>query len=268
MNVSGFIFPSLAMVGLMSAEEARGQSTQPEAELPRSTRVALGPQFGPSYPGSSAISLRPLIDVARAPAGEPFAFEAPDESFGFALFRSGGFSLGPSLGIEGKREAGDVGIELPETGFSFEVGGFVQQQIGESLRLRAEARQGVSGHEGFISILSVDYIFRDGLRQEFSLGPRLTITDDRYQDAYFSVRPEDALAAGLPAYDADGGLQAVGAAVAYIRQFTPRWGIYSYAKYDRLVADPADSPIVTRYGSRDQFSGGIALSYTFGAVMP
>lgn len=268
MNVNSLIFPALAMVGLVSAVEARGQSTEPEAESPRRTRVALGPQLVPSYPGSSGVSLRPLIDVARAPVGKPFAFEAADESFGFPLFRSGGFSLGPSLGFEGKREASDVGTQLPETGFSFEVGGFAQQQIGQRLRLRAEARQGVSGHEGFISILSADYFLRDGLRQEFSLGPRLTITDDRYQDAYFSVRPEDAAAAGLPAYDAEGGLQAVGAAAAYIRQLTPRWGIYSYAKYDRLVSDPADSPIVMRYGSRDQFSGGIALTYTFGALTP
>ncbi len=222
----------------------------------------------PSYPGSDRVSLRPLIDLSRAPAGEPFVFEAADESFGFTLFRSGGFSLGPSLGFEGKRDAGDVGTQLPETGFSLEVGGFVQQQIGERMRLRAEARQGVSGHKGFISVLSADYILRDGLRQEFSVGPRLTITSDRYQDAYFSVRPEDAVVAGLPAYDAEGGLQAVGAAAAFMRQLTPVWGIYSYAKYDRLVSDPANSPIVTGFGSRNQFSGGIALTYTFGVRKP
>lgn len=268
MNTSSLIFPALVTVALVSAAEARGQSTEPGAENPRRTRVAIGPQVVPSYPGSNRVSLRPLIDVARAPVGEPFAFEAADESFGFPLLTSGGFSLGPSLGFEGKREASDVGTQLPETGFSFEVGGFIQQQIGESLRLRGEARQGVSGHEGFISVLSADYVLRDGLRQEFSLGPRLTITDNRYQDAYFSVRPEDAAAAGLPAYDADGGLQAVGAAAAYIRQLTPRWGIYSYAKYDRLIGDPGDSPIVAGFGSRNQFSGGIALTYTFGAERP
>lgn len=247
---------------------AAGPACAQEVEEQRRTRVALGPQLVPDYPGAKGVNWRPLVDVSRAPAGEAFPFEAPDESFGFAVLRVGGFSLGPSLGIEGKRDAEDVGTQLLETGFSFEVGGFVQQQIGDSLRLRAEARQGVSGHEGFISVLSADYVARDGLVQEISFGPRLTITDGKYQDAYFSVRPEDAAAAGLPAYDAAGGLQAAGAAAAFIRQFTPRWGIYTYAKYDRLVGDPADSPIVTAYGSPDQFSGGIALTYTFGAVAP
>ena len=31
--------------------------------------------------------------------------------------------------------------------------------------------------------------------------------------------------------------------------------------YDRLIRDAADSPIVRQLGSRDQFSGGIALTY-------
>lgn len=255
----------LASFVLLAGTAAYGQEAT-EADGPsRRTRVALGPQLVPSYPGSDGVSLRPLIDVARAPAGEPFEFEAADESFGFPLVRSGGFSFGPSLGIEGKRDAGDIGAQLPETGFSFEIGAFAQQVFGDSFRLRAEGRQGVSGHEGFISQFSADYFLRDGLVQEFSFGPRVTITDGRYQDAYFSVSPADAVAAELPAYDAAGGVQAVGVAAAFIRQFTPRWGIYSYVKYDRLVGDPADSPIVTGYGSRNQFSGGLALTYTFGA---
>ena len=59
-------------------------------------------------------------------------------------------------------------------------------------------------------------------------------------------------------------ISAVGAAAGYIKQLTPRWGIYSYARYDRLVGDAAASPIVRRFGSRDQISGGLALTYTFG----
>jgi outer membrane protein len=49
-----------------------------------------------------------------------------------------------------------------------------------------------------------------------------------------------------------------------IRQINARWGIYSYAKYDRLVADPGRSPVVRAFGTRDQLSGGVAQSYTFG----
>ena len=51
--------------------------------------------------------------------------------------------------------------------------------------------------------------------------------------------------------------------IGYIQQLSERWGIYTYAEYDRLVDDAANSPVVTTYGSRDQYSGGIALTYTF-----
>lgn len=237
-------------------------AAQDKADEPRRTRVALGPQLVPSYPGSDKVVVRPLMDFSRAEAGKDFKFEAPDEAFGFTVLRSNNFTLGPSLGFEGKRSSSDAG-GLPQVDFTLELGGFGQLEVGDHLRFRAEARQGVSGHEGFISMLSADYVVRDGDRQLLSVGPRVTITDGNFQDAYFGVRPEHA-SPSLPAFDAKGGLQSVGAAVSFVRQLSPRWGIYSYAKYDRLIADPADSPVVAAFGSRDQLSGGVALTYTFG----
>ncbi|WP_336986874.1 MipA/OmpV family protein [Altererythrobacter aquiaggeris] len=241
-----------------------GASAQDQDRGEKRTRIAIGPQFVPSYPGSDKTSIRPLMDISRARDGEEFTFEAPDESFGFAIFRNDGLSIGPSLGLEGKRSSADVGGALPEVDFTFEVGGFVQYEAGENLRLRAEVRRGVNGHDGLIGVVGADFVARDGDNQVFSIGPRVTFSGENYQNAYFGVLPQDAGPSGLAAYDAGGGLQAVGATAGYIRQFTPRWGIMGYAKYDRLVGDPADSPVVSAFGSRDQFAGGIALSYTFG----
>lgn len=258
----------LATAGLSAAYlclsvVAWGQADGNEPTEAKRTRIALGPQLVPSFPGSDGVSIAPLFNFDRANVDEPFTFEAPDESFGFSLFRSGGFSIGPSVGFEGKREDAETGTLLPEVDFSVEIGGFVQQEFGDNFRARAEVRKGVTGHEGLISLLSADYILREGLVQEFAIGPRLTIADNSFQDAYFSVRPEDAAAAGLPVYNAGGGIQAVGATAGFTRQFGRHWGVYAYAKYDRLVGDAAESPIVRVYGSRDQYSGGVALTYTF-----
>ena len=77
------------------------------------------------------------------------------------------------------------------------------------------------------------------------------------------VTPAAAVTSGLPAYDPNGGIQAYGATATFLTQLSPRWGIYTYARYDRLVGEAADSPIVRQLGSRDQLSGGVALSYTF-----
>jgi outer membrane protein len=248
----------LAATALLTAGAAHAQE-EPQTR----TRVVLGPQLVPTYPGSDKVSLRPFVDVSRAKGDELFIFEAPDESFGFSLFQRDGFAAGPSLGFQGQRDADDVGRALPKVGFTFEAGAFAQYEFAQGLRIRGEVRKGFGGHKGWIGNAGVDYVMRDGDQWLFSLGPRITVTDNRYHDAYFSVAPRDVAASGLPAFNAGGGVQAAGLAAGYLRQLTPRWGISTYAKYDRLVGDAADSPITRSTGSRNQFSGGIAASYTF-----
>lgn len=254
--------PSLAaaLVLLPVAAQAQPEDTRP----PWRTRVALGPAVAPRYPGSDRVGFRPLIDLDRVRGDALFAFEAPDESFGPTLARFDGFTLGPSLNFEGKRRARDTDGRLDPVGFTVEAGAFVNYQLAPALRLRAEARHGIGGHKGLIGILGADYVARDRDEWLFSLGPRVTLANGRYHRAYFGVSDAESARSGLPAFRADGGLQAVGATAGAIVQFTPRWGAYGFAKYDRLVADPARSPEVRGFGSRDQISGGVALSYTFG----
>lgn len=208
-----------------------------------------------------------MVNIDRKRGDQPFDFEAPDESFGFSLINSGGLQIGPVANFEGKRTSKSVGTTLPTVKFTVEAGASASFDLGENFRLRAEARKGVNGHKGWIGLAGADFVLRDRDEWLFSIGPRVTWSNDRYQDAWFSVAPEDAPAAGLPAYDAGGGIQAYGATASFSTQISPRWGIYTYAKYDRLVGDAADSPIVRTYGSRDQFSGGLALMYTFGRGM-
>ena len=73
-----------------------------------------------------------------------------------------------------------------------------------------------------------------------------------------------AQATGLPALRAGGGVGAIGATAGALPQLSRHWGLYGYARYDRLVGDPLRSPPPRRFGARDQLSGGLALSYTFG----
>lgn len=231
---------------------------------PLRTRVMLGPQLVPSYPGSDSVSLRPFVDVSRARGDEIFEFEAPDESFGFPLLDTAGLEIGPALGIEGKRDSTDVGAPIHRVGFSFEVGGFIQAQLADALRVRVEARKGVTGHRGLIGVVSADYVARKDDDWLFSIGPRVTFADDRYQRAYFGVTSADQAASGLPAFDAKGGIQSAGAAAGSIHQLSRRWGVATFVRYDRLVGDAARSPVTRRFGSRNQFSLGLGLSYTFG----
>lgn len=231
---------------------------------PFRTRVTLGPQLVPGHPGSDKVSLRPFVDVSRARGNDEFEFEAPDESFGFPVLRTSGFAIGPALGFEGKRDADAAGAPIHQVGFSVEAGAFVQGWLGDALRVRIEGRKGLTGHRAWTGSVSADYVARQGDDWLFSIGPRVTLSDSKYHRAYFGITPADSAASGLAAYDPGGGVQAVGLTAGYMRQLSRRWGIATYARYDRLTGDAADSPVARTLGSPNQFSGGIALSYTFG----
>lgn len=259
--------PIASLACALAALFAAPAAAQDRDDRPRRVRVGLGPQIVPSYPGSDRVVVRPFIDVSRARGDDPFAFEAADESFGFSVLRRGGFSVGPALNFEGSRTARDVGAALPKVGASFEAGAFMQYQLRPDLRLRVEGRKGLTGHEGWVGSLGADYVARRGDEWLLALGPRLTVADGRFHRAYFGVGPEDAAASGLPAFRAKGGVQAVGATASLLRQLTRRWGLSSYARYDRLVADAARSPVTRSLGSRNQFSVGLAATYTFGRAV-
>jgi outer membrane protein len=250
----------LVLLGL--AVPAAAQEADAEGSGHR-TRVGLGAQVYPSYPGSDDFDIGPMVNVDRARDGEPFKFEAPDDSFGFSLIEAGTFTFGPVANFEGARTAEDVGANVPKVKFSVEAGGFAAVNLSDSFRLRGEVRKGITGHKGWIGTAGADYVMRDGDAWLFSVGPRVTWSNSRYQDAWFGVTPEASLASGLPVYNPGSGIQAYGATASLLFQLTPTIGVNTYAKYDRLVGDAARSPLVTNYGSRDQFSGGASLSYTF-----
>lgn len=226
-------------------------------------RIGLGGQIRPAYPGADEYDVRPLFDFDLARGTNPFPFEAPDDSFGIRLFSKGGFSVGPTLNIQGKRKESDVGAPVGKVSTTVEVGGFAEYQASESVRLRGEFRKGLGGHDGWVGLIGADRVWRDGDRYVFSIGPRVHVSDAKFQRAYFGVDSEAALASGLPMYRPKGGIYALGAASGLSYQFNPRFGLFGYARYERLIGDAAKSPIVRQYGSRDQLSGGIGLNYTF-----
>jgi outer membrane protein len=256
----------LAAAALPALLFATGAAAQDEAgtKEPRRLRVALGPELLPRYPGSEDLRVAPLIDVSMARGDTPFEFEAADESFAIPLINTGGFAVGPALNLEGSRRRNETDLPVDEVGITVEAGAFAEFWLGSSIRAHGEVRKGVNGHKGVVSNIMLDYVARDGDKWLFSLGPRVSLSDGRYQDAYFGVNPAAAARTGLAVYDADGGVHAVGASATTLYQFDRSWGVYGYAKYDRLVGDAGRSPIVRAIGSRNQLSGGVALTFTFG----
>ena len=227
-------------------------------------RAGLGAEIEPEWPGDDNSKLGPLFKFSIKRGDEPFGFSAPDDSFSPALLSKGGFSLGPALKIQGSRKESDVGAEVGRVPTTFEGGLFAEYMVGENFRLRAEGRKGFGGHEGLVGRIGADGVWRDGDNWLVSVGPRVLLGDGKYQRAYFGVDDEAALATGLPEYRPGGGIYGYGAVASAQTQLgRGPWGVYGYARYERLTGDAGDSPIISAFGSRNQFSAGIALTHTF-----
>jgi outer membrane protein len=226
-------------------------------------RVGLGGQMKPDFIGSDHEELSPLWDFDLARGTNPFPFEAPDDSFGIRLISKNGFSAGPAANIEFSRKDKNVGAPVGKVDTTIEVGAFAEYRPGDTFRIRADLRKGIGGHDGLVGSIGADRIWRDGDRYVFSIGPRVLFSDAKHQRAYFGVDSAAALASGLPAYRPSGGIYALAAASGLSYQFNSRFGMFGYARYERLVGDAAKSPIIRELGSRNQLSGGIGLSYTF-----
>ena len=226
-------------------------------------RPGLGAQVRPEFPGADSSEWLPYVSFSVAKDDKPFGFGAPDDSLGVKLFSSGDFSAGPVVAIEGSRKESDVGAPVGKVPRTFEVGAFVQHDLSPSFRLRGEARKGIGGHEGLIGSVGADHVWRDGDNYAISLGPRLLFSDARYQRAYFGVSEEAAIASGLEPHRPGGGLHAVAATSGMQYSLGGGWGLFGYARYERLIGDARKSPIVREFGSPNQFSAGLGVNRTF-----
>lgn len=238
--------------------------------------VGGGTMFAPTYVGDDdyQLSLLPNIQIRY---GDRF-FASVQDGLGYNLINEQNWRAGPIARIAFPRQedgdqpfaiAGDNStdlIGLGDVSATAELGGFVEYRTGP-VSTRLEARQGVNGHEGFVSDISVNYggrSFALGPPIIYSFGPRLRLVGDNFQSAYFGVDAAQSAASGLPQFDAGGGLHSYGVGGAVILPITRDNSASAVfvAGYDRLAGDAADAPLVVQRGARDQLMVGVFFSFS------
>ena len=236
-------------------------------EAPAGWTVSIGPgaAYVPTFPGSDEMEIRfwPLIDVRRT--GTEAEFETPDDSFGFGIVGNRSFRAGPSLNIQSGRQEEDAIVGIGDVGTTIEGGVFAETFLADNFRLRADVRKGFGGHKGVVADIGADAIVgRTSDRFHASIGPRLRFANGRYVRAFYGVNPHQSALTSLPVYDAGGGLHSAGALAFASYQLNSRLAVEAYARYDRLLGDAKDSPLVlSEVGSRNQYEAGLGLSYSF-----
>jgi outer membrane protein len=227
-------------------------------------------QLTPDFEGAKRSSLSPVPIFSIRRAGSSERFRGPRDGADFGFFDFGGFRLGPVVKYQTARSAGgDTALRgIGGVKYAIEVGAFAEYFPVDWLRARVELRHGFVGHEGIVADFSADVILPVLERFTLSGGPRFTLENTKATAPYFSINPLQALASGLPVFEARGGAHSVGAGAQLRYQLDPQWEVHSYVEYERLLGDAAKSPLVARRGSRNQVTVGIGASYSFDVRVP
>ncbi len=222
-------------------------------------------RYKPAFEGAnhSLFSPIPIFSIRRA--GSVDQFRSPRDNASIALIDFGDLRAGPAGKFVSSRKASSYSElnGLGDVKAAFELGGFIEYFPVDWFRMRNETRGGFGGHQGVVSDFSADFIVPVTRAITVSAGPRFTWESTKAVSPYFNIDAVQAMATGLPAFEAKGGAHTAGAGVQVKYRINPQWEVHSYVEYDRLLGDAAKSPLVAARGSVNQTTVGIGASYSF-----
>lgn len=247
---------------LHAAEDADAAAVAAASGVPSAVGAAregwrgqwgLGVIANPKFVGGDEYNITPIpyLDFrylddkgtryfANVPQGlGGFLYRKRDRQAG--TFINVGLALAPGFNVR------DDSIEgLDEIGISTEARMYLEAG-GRRWVAAANIAQDVgSGHEGAYIDMSLQLRGRLGNGSGFyAVGPILRMGDDTYKGSFFGVTEQESVATGLPAYNADGGVERVGlGGLVSLPLGQSKWRLTTLLRVNSLIGDAADSPIV------------------------
>lgn len=273
--------PALAQQGPAPGLPTSIQAAQARPPAPTAWTLTLGvaPVVAPAWQGSRDAALSIFPDL-RLNYKDVLFLSVPD-GLGWNAVNQDGWKLGPLAKLRFGRQESTGGSPFLVTGGSTalrgfgnvgiagEFGGFAQKSfVAGKLRLRAELRQGVGGHDGLIADTNLAWSDRSrDAKWLYSFGLRATWADADYTNVYFGVSHTQAIAAGLPAFRTGSGLVSSGISASLTRplgRFGRNGAITFFTSADRLGDVVADSTLIRLRGDRNQVSVGLSYGYRWG----
>ncbi len=84
-----------------------------------------------------------------------------------------------------------------------------------------------------------------------------------YINTYFGVSAADSARSGLRQFSAGDGLRDVSVTPALILHLGEKWHVGGFVRYQRVLSDAADSPVVDQRGSPNQVWIGLVVAYSW-----
>lgn len=255
----------LAGATMAHAETAANGDTVPAFDAPRNgleVRLGAGLSMAPTYRGAREMKVS-AVPALSGGYGSRFDFDLM-EGANLTLLEADGFSAGIAARWRGGRSSSDSHARLNGLrtfSDSFELGGFAAYDKGP-LSLEATLTQDVvRAHGG--AVLELRALAQGAFGPlGVSAGPQLRTVSRPYSSALYGIDQGEALASGLPAYQAKGGIESFGMVASAEWRLTGRTSLVGFANYERLTGSAARSPLVEGVGgSADQLELGVFLTY-------
>ena len=182
---------------------------------------------------------------------------------GIKLFDTDSFYGGAFVRFNGGRSENNDGLEgLGDISRTFTSGVYLNYRF-KGLRLKTEVR-----HDFFNEGHGTLAIFRLGSRLPwndplFYLGIETTWASKEHMRTFYGISPIQSLRSGLAGYQPGAGLRDVSLNLSSAYKFGQHWSLAGQIRYQYLLGDAADSPIVRTTGSRHGLVAGVGLSYEF-----
>ncbi len=257
------LLPLLAGVSLCTMTMTSAQA-QPAADKQGwQVRVGVLGVAVPDYEGSDDYRFRPFPDV-EITYDDTIFFD--QRGLGANLIQSGPLTAGVTVGYDGgRKERRNRALRgLGNVDDTVVAGAFANYRIGSWI-LTADVNTDLlgDGHDGTTAALGFSYVLTPNDRVMIAIGPSITWASDNYMQSYFGINAAQAARSGRAVYRAEAGFKDAGLFGFGAYKLTKNWSLTGVAGYNRLLGDAADSPLVKRDGSANQFFGGLGISYSF-----
>lgn len=245
----------------------------PERDLDFALTIGVGAAGANAWRGSSNYTYEIIpfidghyknilfIDGANQEAGANFLRINLGE---YGLFEAGAaFRV-----IEGRSDNDDLDVlsGLPEISAAAYAGlrlRYQYENYAVSGRLMRDISQETDGVMGLI-----DFDYRRRIDDDWSLNAnaRFEIGDESHNDGYFGVTPEFSgisvqRGIGVQPYLAPAGPTALSTGLSLNYSLFDDVTLTGFTRYERLLPAAADSDLIDRFGSANQFRGGLILTY-------
>lgn len=275
------ILSALALMSTVSATRAIAQTDETDRN---EVTVAVGAGVKPSYPGSDDYNLTPGA-VVRGKV-ENFVFFSRGSNLYVDAIRDNDASgldleFGPVVNYRADRHSRIEDRQVRALGkldAALEAGAWVGvakrgviTSDYDNLSFRVTYLHDVTGkHDSHLITPAIEYGTPLSKTTYVGASASTTYAGKGFGRYYYDVTPAGSLASGLPVYNrtsSKAGFTRMDfnllGAKSLSGDLRKGWAVFAVGAFGKILSRAADSPIVRKVGSSNQWLGGLGIAYTF-----